>query len=495
MTTTNAGRVGAPSSFGPPWARWTFATVLGLTLLRLAVLKASPLDLLPDEAQYWSWSRDFAFGYFSKPPLIAWLIAATTKLAGDGEYGVRLASPLCHALAAIALYKAGAVLNDRRLGFWSALTYLTLPGVTFSATLISTDAPLLAAWAVALLAYLQAPKARGLGWSLVLGLAIGIGFLAKYAMAYFVVAAALHAIWSRDAQGFWLSRRGLIAIAVTLLCLAPNLVWNAANGWATFGHTAANAAWNDAATDTEGAPAWIGAQFGVFGPILMLALLWRLALLRRRPADQMERLLLCFTCTPLLIVLVQAIIARAHANWAAPAYVAGSVWVVRWLLAIGRVRIVGVSLALNLAVGLLFDAYAAGLAPTPLPKVLDAPFAFRRGWSSLAHDVRTRSLEMPDATILTVDRKTMAALTYYLRDFPAPLAIVPAGATPGNQFEMTNPVDRTTGAHGLLVLPYDGDSPVLQRFERAQLVGRLQMRVGTGRQRVYRFFDVSGFKG
>ena len=28
-------------------------------------------DLLPDEAQYWSWSRHLAFGYFSKPPIIA----------------------------------------------------------------------------------------------------------------------------------------------------------------------------------------------------------------------------------------------------------------------------------------------------------------------------------------------------------------------------------------------------------------------------------------
>src|ERR1700716_2253360 len=92
-------------TFTPPWARWTFATVLGLTLLRLGVLKISPLDLLPDEAQYWSWSREFGFGCFTKPPLIAWLIAATTKLAGDAEYGVRMASPLCHAIAALALYR------------------------------------------------------------------------------------------------------------------------------------------------------------------------------------------------------------------------------------------------------------------------------------------------------------------------------------------------------------------------------------------------------
>jgi 4-amino-4-deoxy-L-arabinose transferase-like glycosyltransferase len=478
----------------PPWARWTLATVLGLTLLRLAVLKISPLDLLPDEAQYWSWSRDFAFGYFSKPPLIAWLIAATTKLAGDAEYGVRMASPLCHAVAALALYRLGAAWDDRRLGFWSALTYLTLPGVTFSSTLISTDAPLLAAWAVALVAYAEAPKARGLRWSFVLGVAVGLGFLAKYAMAYFVVAAALHALWSREARQFWRSRRGLVAIGVALLCLAPNLIWNAANGWATFGHTAANAAWSDAASDTEGAPVWIASQFGVFGPILFGALLVRLALLRRHPADLTERFLLCFTLTPVVVVLVQAAIARAHANWAAPAYVAGSVWMVRWLLATGRKRIAAASIALHLVVTLIFYVYAAGLASAPLPKVLDAPLAFRRGWSSLARDVRTRSLDMPGASIITVDRKTMAELTYYLRDHPAPLVIVPAGPVPGNQFELTQPIGARTGAHGLLILPFDGDSPVTQRFEKVQSVGRLFLRIGTGRQRIYRYLEVTGFK-
>jgi hypothetical protein len=33
-------------------------------------------DLFFDESQYWSWSRDLAFGYIYKPPLLAWIIGA-----------------------------------------------------------------------------------------------------------------------------------------------------------------------------------------------------------------------------------------------------------------------------------------------------------------------------------------------------------------------------------------------------------------------------------
>ena len=31
-------------------------------------------ELYPDEAQYWLWSRTLDFGYFSKPPMVAWTI-------------------------------------------------------------------------------------------------------------------------------------------------------------------------------------------------------------------------------------------------------------------------------------------------------------------------------------------------------------------------------------------------------------------------------------
>src|SRR4051794_6724481 len=55
-------------------------TLLAVTVLRLVWLAGDPINLYPDEAQYWLWSRHLAFGYFSKPPLLPWIIAATTAL-------------------------------------------------------------------------------------------------------------------------------------------------------------------------------------------------------------------------------------------------------------------------------------------------------------------------------------------------------------------------------------------------------------------------------
>src|ERR1700740_26791 len=104
-----------------PCAGWMLAGVAAITGLRLVWLALQPADLFPDEAQYWVWSQQPAFGYYSKPPLVAWLIALTTMLFGDSEFAVRLSAPLLHAGAALFLYRTGARLYNRRVGFWSAL--------------------------------------------------------------------------------------------------------------------------------------------------------------------------------------------------------------------------------------------------------------------------------------------------------------------------------------------------------------------------------------
>src|SRR5881227_2024728 len=112
---------------------WALASIVAITAVRLVWLAWQPAGLYPDEAQYWFWAQHPAFGYYSKPPLIAWLIALTTAAFGDSEFAVRLSAPLLHAGAAGLIYAIAARLYDRRTGFWSAIAYATLPGVSVSA--------------------------------------------------------------------------------------------------------------------------------------------------------------------------------------------------------------------------------------------------------------------------------------------------------------------------------------------------------------------------
>ena len=83
---------------------WTNADILTLIALvcllivRLFAIFVTPLELGVDEAQYWVWSQDLSLGYYSKPPLIAWIIWITHSAIGHSSFGVRIFAPIIHFL-------------------------------------------------------------------------------------------------------------------------------------------------------------------------------------------------------------------------------------------------------------------------------------------------------------------------------------------------------------------------------------------------------------
>jgi hypothetical protein len=113
--------------------------LMALTGLRLAANAFADTDLFFDEAQYWFWSRELAFGYYSKPPLIGWIIRGATEICGQGEACIRAPSALFHAATALLVYAIGRTLYDARIGFWSGLTYATLPSATPDASSTADD--------------------------------------------------------------------------------------------------------------------------------------------------------------------------------------------------------------------------------------------------------------------------------------------------------------------------------------------------------------------
>src|SRR6266404_6142947 len=217
---------------------WLLAGVVGvLTIARLVALRFSVVDLFPDEARYWWWSQTPAFGYSSKPPLIAWIIAVATNFCGSSEAGVRAAAPVYYAGTALVGFFIARHLYGERVGLWSGLCLTLATGVVYSARIISTDVALLFFWAVALLAYLKMIDARGYAWPVVFGLALGFGMLAKYAMIYFLLAIVAVSLIDPAARALWRQLRFWSALAIGLLLVSPNLIWNATHHFATFHYT------------------------------------------------------------------------------------------------------------------------------------------------------------------------------------------------------------------------------------------------------------------
>jgi 4-amino-4-deoxy-L-arabinose transferase-like glycosyltransferase len=250
--------------------------IAALTAVRIVVLFVSPLELYPDEAQYWLWSRHLALGYFSKPPMIAWLIRASTAIGGQTEPWVRLSAPILHGLTAVFLALAGRRLYGVWIGIAGGAIYSLCPGVQLSCAVMATDAPLmtflgLSLWAYA--AWWTASDARGMRLGAAgFGLALGAAMLAKYAALYFVAGALAHGLFSRRARERWRASDLALAISLMLLVVSPNVIWNVAHHFQTFAHTAADANLGEDARphhwfDPRGGVGYVAGQFGVFGPI------------------------------------------------------------------------------------------------------------------------------------------------------------------------------------------------------------------------------------
>ena len=151
---------------------WLLAILAGLLLFRLLALFYARTDIFFDEAQYWLWSRDLDFGYFSKPPLIAWIIRLATEICGDAEWCVRAPSPILYTLTSILVFLAGRALYDARIGFWSAVVLATLPAASFSSLLISTDVPLLLFWTLAFYGWIKLIETRSMGFAALTGASV-----------------------------------------------------------------------------------------------------------------------------------------------------------------------------------------------------------------------------------------------------------------------------------------------------------------------------------
>ncbi|MEM8821093.1 MAG: glycosyltransferase family 39 protein [Pseudomonadota bacterium] len=339
--------------------RWILAAVLligGLTALRLGV---NALDLIPvhfDEAQYWAYGQELAWGYFSKPPLVGAVIRITTDFGGDTLFWLRFGAPVAHAIIAVGLFVLGRRLFDAATGFWAAAAYALAPGVSVSSMIMSTDPVMMAFWVLALLFWLRAAEGGGAtDWAL-MGVMIGLGALAKYTMLVLPVGALGYALLSARGRDW----RGTgIVVAAALVVLGPNLLWNLDNSFATVTHVAEDADPGDGYLNPLKFLEFLGAQFGVIGPVLFPAILAAFWFRGTWREDWRMRLLAWQTGTLLFAMLALAFVTRAQPNWAAPAYVAGSLFAVRFLMGLGAARLLRWQLGLGAMAAVTVYAAAA----------------------------------------------------------------------------------------------------------------------------------------
>lgn len=322
------------------------AFVAAVAVARLCyLLYWCQLDIATDEAHYWDWSNHLDWSYYSKGPLVAFLIWLggavfgewSQSMVGSPMLAVRIPAILCGSLLLLALFAlTERVYRSQRLAWLMVIGALSLPVLSVGATLMTIDAPYTCCWAWALVLGHKALFDRA-NWAWpVLGIIIGIGILAKYTMILWFPSLGLFLLFSPKYRhylwhwGFWLSA------TIAAFCTFPIVIWNIQNDWIGLLHVGHQAG----VRETERQFTWLGpliflgTQFGLLLGFWFVA--WVRAMWARAPwkeANDQMRFLWWMSAFTFGLFFSFGIVTRGgQANWAITAYLSGMVLTLGWLL-------------------------------------------------------------------------------------------------------------------------------------------------------------------
>jgi len=215
--------------------RWRVAAIgLILFCIVLRLIYLGVAQLIPDEAYYWQYAQHLDLGYFDHPPLVGWIIWLGTAILGDNEAGVRIGAFLCNLVAMFYLYALTQNLYDKSVALRAVMLFSILPIGFASGFLMTPDAPLVAAW-IATLYYMERALIAGQrsAW-LGMGIAFGLGLLAKYTLALLGLAALIFVLIDPTARR-WLQRpHPYLAAFLALAIFSPVIIWNYQHEWISF---------------------------------------------------------------------------------------------------------------------------------------------------------------------------------------------------------------------------------------------------------------------
>jgi 4-amino-4-deoxy-L-arabinose transferase-like glycosyltransferase len=479
--------------------RWLWLALILVSSLRGLYLVSGALDLSPDEAHYWEWSRRLDLAYYSKGPLIAYLIRALTLLFGTSAVAIRLGAVLLSVVGSLLLYRLGReAFGDARAALLAVIGLQMTPLFWAGSLLMTIDAPFLVFWALALLVLHRAlVGGRAAAW-LVAGLAVGLGCLAKYTML-FVLPGLVVYLWRTPGARRWLRHPAPYgAAAIALALIAPVIVWNVRRGWVTARHVASQGL-GSGLTWVEPVE-FVGGQLLVLTPVIAGLLGWglwygvRAGLLAGR---EPYRFLASFAMPIVVFYALLSLQGKVQANWPAAAYLplalvtAGALLETASVVVRRRLLVVAGGVAL-LVIGLGHAAERLGLPPR-----LD-PTTRLKGWRELGAAVTALRGRMPapERTFLVSDRYQIASeLAFYVEGHP-PAYNVNLGRRL-NQYDFWEGPDARRGWDAIYVREGAGelDDRIAAAFERTDGPLVIEVRREGRPVRVFALYQGYSFRG
>lgn len=493
------------------YQKWFWATLGVLTLARLIFIGF--FELAPDEAYYWTWSRHLDWAYFDQGPLLAFVIRASTALAGvSNEWSVRMGSVVLSAVSSWLFFALiSRAFRSTRAAWYAHLAFQSALLISTGAVLMMHDSIMMCFWLAALYFFYRALlEGWSPGW---IGgtAALGLGALAKYSMVFFVPCLLLFLVLSPTQRSWWKKAPLYLAGLGTLVLISPLVIWNLQHDWVSFGHIGDLGGMQKAFhLNLKTLGNFIGGQLGVMSPVLGALCLAAPVLGWRKwksGGDRSQAFLFfaCFSGPILFFFLLMSLRTPVYANWPAPAYPAALAILGGWLISrqdgplpkIARAwtwatlllaALMTVTVHLEVTVGLL---PLKGNAARSVDRV--------RGWSVMGQESGRLLAELQaaseDQVFLAARRYQIGSLLSFYTAGQPETQLFPLREPANNQYRFWDQSEELAGRNALFVCEHYWEADhIRDRFERVETLPPFPVMVRGRKIRELRFFFAYGLK-
>lgn len=482
-------------------------------------LHSTSIDLAGDEAQYWDWSRNLDLSYYSKGPLVAYIIRASCAIFGDTMPAVRYPAILLNAGTLVVLYLLTRKLfGSERLALGTTLLFEMMPAFIAGRVLMTIDPPMFFCWALA--TYFAAVAIfDGRKWMwMAVGIVVGLGFLAKYVeFVWFIGLFGCLAFRSRERK----FAGAFLAFLIASLFTIPVLLWNHQHDWVSFRHVAHQTGATGGGFLLEGVPVYFLGQIGVVGPTMAYLMVVAIVIaLKSRSEDPHRDKLIFLLWIGLPLFFLTAMVSirtKVQLNWPVPAYFTLHIVTAYflsqrlqsiqswkpwrgWFWATIVIGIVLIPIARESAI--IFPILKPIAHVTKKPGDDLDPLARLRGWRDLGMYISHQLPDMgPDAFILCDDYQQTAETAFYVEGNPRTYC---AGSYFGkrmSQYDMwpDRRLDETSPLIGknAIYVGKGGSIPgaVEAAFERVERLPFLDIEMGGLKIKRFTTWRCYGFKG
>lgn len=210
---------------------------LGLVVSKVLFTFRPEISLFTEEAQYWLWSQNMAWHYYSKPPLVAVLNYISTAILGNSEIGVRINAIVFGVGISWVTFIFGTYLFSKKVGFWSAMLLQAMPFWWLASTFHMTDTSLTFFWILSVYLAYRGIREQKISWWILAGFATALGLMAKMVMILMFPFLLFFLLYVNEWKT--LKKYFLNYILVSAIGFLPMLIWNWQNDFDTFKHLAA----------------------------------------------------------------------------------------------------------------------------------------------------------------------------------------------------------------------------------------------------------------